>query len=75
MEVEPYIEGREFLSTPDWKYYAGRMAQSLARITEVYGISEKELLRGSIQGKLFDEDGSDYKIKQAEKKLTLTDMI
>ncbi len=75
LEVEPYIEGREFLSTPDWKYYAGRMAQSLARITEVYGISEKELLRGSIQGKLFDEDGSDYKIKQAEKKLTLTDMI
>ncbi len=75
LEVEPYIEGREFLSTPDWKYYAGRMAQALSKITEVYGISEKELLQGSIQGRLFEEENSDYKIKKAQKKLTLTDMI
>jgi hypothetical protein len=51
------------------------MAQALSKITEVYGISEKELLQGSIQGRLFEEENSDYKIKKAQKKLTLTDMI
>lgn len=58
-EVEPYIDGREFDKTPDWQYYARRVASSLARVTEVFGWGEKDLLSGLRQVSLFGSfDGS-----------------
>ena len=54
--VEPYISGTRFEHTPDWKYYARRLAQMAARVTEVYGWSEDDLLKGSQQQTLFGID-------------------
>ena len=54
--VEPYISGKEFLSRPDHKYYAERLANMASRITEVFGWSEKDLMLGSQQATLFDGD-------------------
>ena len=53
-EVEPFISGVPFEHTPDYKYYAKRLAQMAGRVTEVYGWSEDELLKGSRQKTLFD---------------------
>ena len=53
-EVEPYISGAEFEGTPDYRYYAERLAQTASRITEVFGWNEKDLLMGSQQRTLFD---------------------
>ena len=55
-QVEPYISGVPFKGTPDYKYYAGRLAQMASRITEVYGWSEDDLLRGSQQTTLFSDN-------------------
>jgi DNA polymerase, archaea type len=74
-EVEPYIEGREFIAKPDFKYYAERMAQTLSRITEVYGITEKDLLAGNVQSRLFEEEDSSFKIKEAENKISIDDFM
>ncbi|MGA1819579.1 MAG: DNA-directed DNA polymerase [Thermoplasmatota archaeon] len=52
--VEPYIDGRDFDHSPDHNYYAERLASTLARVTEVFGVSEKELLSGVQQSSLFD---------------------
>ncbi len=54
-QVEPYIAGREFNFTPDYTYYAMRVAQTLSRVTEVFGMDEDSLLSGSKQSTLFDE--------------------
>jgi DNA polymerase I len=51
-DVEPWIEGRPFLKTPDWEYYADRVAQTLARVTEVFDWDAAALLRGSHQQRL-----------------------
>jgi DNA polymerase, archaea type len=51
-EVEPWIEGRPFTKEPDWEYYADRVAQTLARVTEVFDWDAAALLRGSHQQKL-----------------------
>jgi DNA polymerase I len=51
-EVEPWIEGRPFLKQPDWEYYADRVAQTLARVTEVFDWDAAALLRGSHQQRL-----------------------
>lgn len=51
--VEPYIEGRKFEYEPDWNYYARRVAQSLSRVTEVFGWGEDELISGVRQHDLF----------------------
>ena len=48
-EIEPWIEGRTFSKQPDWEYYAERVAQTLARVTEVFGWDAASLLRGSHQ--------------------------
>jgi DNA polymerase I len=59
MEVEPYVSGRAFEKRPDWEYYARRVAQTLAYITEVYGWDEKALFTGlqpARQKSLFSED-------------------
>jgi DNA polymerase, archaea type len=50
-EIEPWIEGRTFPANlrPDYGYYAERMAQTLARVTEVFGWNAADLLKGSRQ--------------------------
>jgi DNA polymerase, archaea type len=55
-EIEPWIEGRPFPKQPDWEYYAERVAQTLARVTEVFGWDAASLLRGSHQQRLGKED-------------------
>ncbi|MBN1390427.1 MAG: DNA polymerase II [Candidatus Thermoplasmatota archaeon] len=65
--VEPYIDGRDFEHVPDHDYYAERLSSTLARVTDVFGVSEKELLSGVQQSSLFDEFGEDdEKEEQAE---------
>ena len=54
-QVEPYISGTPFTATPDYRYYAERLAQMAGRITEVYGWAEEDLLRGSQQTTLFSD--------------------
>ncbi len=51
-EVEPWVEGRPFSKQPDWEYYADRVAQTLARVTEVFDWDAASLLRGSHQRRL-----------------------
>jgi DNA polymerase, archaea type len=51
-EVEPWVEGRPFPKEPDWEYYADRVAQTLARVTEVFDWDAAALLRGSHQRRL-----------------------
>ncbi len=48
-DVEPYIPGMEFKRKPDYRYYARRVAETLARITDVFGVDEENLLTGSKQ--------------------------
>jgi DNA polymerase, archaea type len=50
-EVEPWIEGRKFPANlrADYAYYADRLAQTLARVTEVFGWNAADLLKGSRQ--------------------------
>jgi DNA polymerase I len=69
-EVTPFIQGKTFEALPDWKYYAERVAQTLARITEVYGVTAKDLMAGNIQASL-----SDSFEKGAKKKYTITDYM
>ena len=79
MEVEPYLSGRLFGKEPDWEYYARRVAQTLAYVTEVYGWDEKALLTGaqpaqqkSLFSEEFDAERSQARaLRKAEKKLTL----
>jgi DNA polymerase I len=49
MEIEPFVEGRPFSRVPDYEYYAERLAQTLARVTEVFGWDAESLLRGARQ--------------------------
>lgn len=56
--VEPYISGVPFTATPDYRYYAERLAQMAGRITEVYGWNETDLLKGSQQTTLFSDSFS-----------------
>ena len=55
-EIEPWIEGRTFPAhlRPDYSYYAERVAQTLARVTEVFGWNAADLLKGSRQQTLGD---------------------
>ncbi len=83
MEVEPYVSGRRFEKEPDWEYYARRVAQTLAYITEVYGWDEKALFTGTQparQKSLFSEDfhgeeDEERGPKKTDKKLTLEDFF
>ena len=52
MVVEPYFPGED-PPAPDWAYYAGRLAKTLARITEVFGWDERALRTGGRQTRLF----------------------
>ena len=51
-DVEPYIPGKPFTKRPDYQYYARRIAETLARITEVFGVDEEELFSGRKQRNL-----------------------
>jgi DNA polymerase I len=83
MEVEPYVSGRPFDRRPDWEYYARRVAQTLAYITEVYGWDEKALFTGTQPAQQKSLDSSDFPEeaspsegpRRAEKKLTLEDFF
>ncbi len=55
-EVEPWIEGRPFTKRPDYEYYAERVAQTLARVTEVYDWDAHALLGGKVQRRLDAEE-------------------
>ena len=57
-EVEPWVEGRQFTAEPDWEYYADRVAQTLARVTEVFDWDAASLLRGSHQQRLGGGEGA-----------------
>ena len=71
-EVEPYISGADFEGSPDYKYYAERLAQTASRITEVFGWSEKDLLMGSQQRTLFDDDFGSKETQEKKKKEPVT---
>lgn len=58
-EVEPVMEGRKFEGTPDCGYYAERLAQTLARVTEVFAWDADGLVRGSRQRTLGGSPGDD----------------
>ncbi len=78
MEVEPYVSGRRFEGTPDWEYYARRLAQTLGYIGEVFGWDEKSLLVGSQQSTLFRDGFSrkpEAKPKKTDRRLTLEDFM
>jgi DNA polymerase I len=42
-QVEPFVRGREFTAKPDYEYYASRVASTIARVTEVFGVYESDL--------------------------------
>ncbi len=58
-EVEPWLPDLEFKEEPDWRYYAKRIAKTLARLTEVFGWDQKDLLSGNKQSDLFSSKFSD----------------
>ena len=64
-EVEPYILGKKFEKVPDYDYYARRMAETLARVTEALDIGEDQLLTGKKQ-KTLDDDTYRKKKKTLE---------
>src|SRR3990170_2560535 len=66
MHVEPWISGRPFEYKPDWEYYARRLAQTLAYVTEVYGWDERALLMGTVQADLFHENFEEEKPKKVD---------
>ena len=79
MQVEPYVSGRAFTATPDWEYYAKRLAQTLSYVTEIYGWDEKALYLGTQQATLFHETFAEKPKKaspaKTDKKLTLEDFF
>jgi DNA polymerase, archaea type len=50
--IEPWVEGRPFTKEADWDYYADRVAQTLARVTEVFDWDATALLGGTRQRRL-----------------------
>ena len=73
-EIEPWIEGRPFAKEPDYVYYADRVAQTLARVTEVFGWDAGALLKGSrsTQRTLGDAPATDAPVDPAPVVDTLT---
>jgi len=55
-EVEPYIPSVPFKKKPDYEYYADRVAQTLARITEVFNMDEISLKSNEVRKKSTLED-------------------
>jgi DNA polymerase, archaea type len=57
--IEPWIGGRPIQAPPDYRYYAERVAQTLARVTEVYDWDATALLDGKRQPKQQKLGGSE----------------
>ena len=70
IKAEPVIEGIEFASRPDYKYYAERLAMALARVTEAFGCDERTLMQGNSQRtlELFCEEKPEAKAAPAAQK-------
>lgn len=82
MEVQPYVSGLPFESTPDWDYYARRIAQTLAYVTEIYGWDEKSLFTGTLApkqatlfGDAFEETAKPAGPAKTDRDLTLEDFF
>jgi DNA polymerase I len=82
-EVTPYVSGRKFEATPDWEYYARRVAHTISYVLETFGWNEKSLLTGIQQKSLFDSDSFGGNARnqrmsgprKTDKKLTLEDFM
>jgi len=71
-KFEPWIEGRPFPPgvKPDYKYYATRLAATIARVTDSFGWDEKALVSGVLQSSLLDGDYEKKRRAKAEPKKT-----
>jgi len=81
-EVEPWLEGRPFTARPDAKYYATRLAATIARVTESFGWDERSLLSGVQQATFLNNDFESKREKKkaaqpkkTDKKLNLEDFL
>lgn len=75
-KFEPWIEGRPFDAKPDYRYYATRLAATVARVTESFGWDERSLLSGIQQSTLKNMDfeekrAAKHEPKKTDKKLNL----
>lgn len=63
--AEPFVEGRGFTEKPDYNYYAIRVAATISRATEVFGVDEQVLLTGkkTSSPSLFEFDGKRQYLK------------
>jgi DNA polymerase I len=82
MDVQPYVSGRPFEGLPDWDYYARRVAQTLAYVTEIYGWDEKALYTGNLApkqatlfGETFEEPSPTQAPAKTDRHLTLEDFF
>ena len=83
-EFEPWVDGmplREGVK-PDYRYYATRLAATIARVTDSFGWDEKSLVSGVQQSSLFNKDYETKKQarvtaqpKKTDKKLNLDDFM
>ncbi|MEM2838511.1 MAG: DNA polymerase domain-containing protein [Thermoplasmata archaeon] len=73
-EVEPFVAGRKFEAKPDYRYYAERLAQSIVRVTDVFGWDERRLLTGAQQSTLFEEAKPRESSRKAKIKKTSNDV-
>ena len=83
-EFEPWVEGRPLREgvKPDYRYYATRLAATIARVTDSFGWDEKSLVSGVQQSSLFNNDYETKKQarvtaqpKKTDKKLNLDDFM
>ncbi|QLH74684.1 MAG: DNA polymerase II [Methanomassiliicoccales archaeon] len=84
-EVTPWVEGRPFEGTPDWRYYAERVAQTVSRVTEVWGLDDRSLMSGNTQSNFLNgnfgpqEDkvptNRKTEVKKTNKRLSLDDFM
>lgn len=64
-QFEPWVGGRPFTAKPDYKYYATRLAATIARVTDSFGWDEKSLVSGIQQSSFLEND---YESKREAKK-------
>jgi DNA polymerase I len=83
-EFEPWVEGRPLPESvmPDYRYYATRLAATIARVTDSFGWDEKSLVSGVQQSSLFNNDFENKKRarvkaqpRKTDKKLNLDDFM
>jgi len=71
-KFEPWIEGRPLPAgtKPDYKYYATRLAATVARVTDSFGWDEKALVSGVLQSSLMNGDYEQKRKAKAEPRKT-----